>query len=102
MRRNRSDGTPTGVDDVIDCGGTPSLSGRGPRRHDLVVSLSLSSSSRGGAPLDPDGNDDKDNDEDDKEDDDDRSHRGSIAPTAFAVWLIISLLQKGGGHMVQR
>ena len=54
------------VDNVFDCGGTPSSSDCGCCCHDLVISLPPLSS-RGGMPLDPDG------DGDDDEDDDDRS-----------------------------
>ena len=65
--------------EINDCGGAPSSSGRGPRHRDLVVSLPPTSSSRGGVPLDPDGNDDKDDDDDDDEDDDNRSPPAAAA-----------------------
>jgi len=50
------------IDNVFDCGGTPSSSNRGHRCRGLVVSLSLSSSCSG-APLDPDSNNDEDDDD---------------------------------------
>ena len=49
------------VDNVFDCGGAPSLSDRGRPHRGIVVSLPLSSS-RGGAPLDPDGDDNEHDD----------------------------------------
>jgi hypothetical protein len=76
--------------EINDCGGAPSSSGRGRRHRDLVVILPATLSSRGGAPLDPDGNYDKDDDENDDEDDDNRSRRGSIPPRG------------GGGGAVNR
>ena len=83
--------------EINDCGGAPSSSGRGRRHRDLVVSLPPTSSSRGGVPLDPNGNDNKDDDEDDDEDNDNRS-----PPAAAAARSIVCFPRKGGGHRVRR
>ncbi len=74
--------------EINDCGGAPSSSGRGRRHSDLVVSLPPTSSSRGGVPLDPDGND-----EDDDEEDDNRSPPAAAA----AARSIVGFPRKGGG-----
>jgi len=60
------------VDNVFDGGGTPSSFHHGPHCRGLVVSLPLLSS-RGGVPLDPNGNDDE-NDEDNKDEDKDNDN----------------------------
>ena len=57
------------VDDIFNCGGAPSSSDCGCHCRGLVVSLPPSSL-RGGAPLNPNGNDD--------EDDDNRSHQDRV------------------------
>jgi hypothetical protein len=77
------------VKDVFDYGGAPSLPDQGCRRRGLFVSLLLSSS-RGGALLDPDGDDNKDEDEDkDKdEDDDDGDDDRSRQDRATGMWAL--------------
>ena len=64
------------VDNVFDCGGALSSSNHGRRCRGIIVSLPPSLS-RGGAPLNPDG-------EDDNKDDDNRS----LQDRATGMWAL--------------